>query len=162
MAAILHGNEVCGAIALDRLLRAGIRRNCGRLTFVFANIDAYHRKEGGALSPCRFIDEDMNRARSPSLLDGNRNSHELRRARALRPIIDSADYLLDIHSMQQGTPLLLSGPLQKGRRLALDLGFPALVVCRCAATLPVRGSAITAAWRSGGLPERGFGRMRSP
>lgn len=128
LAAILHGNEVCGAIALDRLLRAGIRPNRGRLTFVFANIDAYHRKEGGALSPCRFIDEDMNRVWSPSLLDGNRNSHELRRARALRPIIDSADYLLDIHSMQQGTPLLLSGPLQKGRRLALDLGFPALVV----------------------------------
>jgi predicted deacylase len=70
----------------------------------------------------------MNRVWSPSLLDGKRSSSELQRARTLRPTIDSADYLLDIHSMQHGTPLLLSGPLQKGRRLALDLSFPALVV----------------------------------
>jgi predicted deacylase len=127
LTAILHGNEVCGAIALDRLLRAGIRPNRGRLTFIFANIDAYHRGDRGA-APCRFIDEDMNRVWSPSLLDGKRSSSELQRARALRPIIDSADYLLDIHSMQHGTPLLLSGPWEKGRRLALDLSFPALVV----------------------------------
>src|SRR5262249_32206959 len=46
----------------------------------------------------------------------------------LRRIVDGADYLLDIHSMQHGTPLLLSGPLAKGRQLALELGFPALVV----------------------------------
>jgi predicted deacylase len=128
LTAILHGNEVCGAIALDRLLRAGIRPNRGRLTFIFANSDAYQRVERGAAAPCRFIDEDMNRLWSPSLLNGERSSSELQRARALRPLIDSADYLLDIHSMQHGTPLLLSGPLEKGRRLALDLGFPALVV----------------------------------
>jgi predicted deacylase len=127
LTAILHGNEVCGAIALDRLLRAGIRPNRGRLTFIFANVDAYHRVDRGA-APCRFIDEDMNRVWSPSLLDGKRSSSELQRARMLRPIIDSADFLLDIHSMQHGTPLLLSGPLEKGRRLALDLSFPALVV----------------------------------
>jgi hypothetical protein len=43
--------------------------------------------------------------------------------------VESADYLLDIHSMQQGDePILLSGPLEKGRRLALELGFPAVVV----------------------------------
>src|SRR5215470_19905447 len=54
LAAILHGNEICGAIALDRLLRAGIRPSHGRLTFVFANIDAYRRLGKGA--PCRFID----------------------------------------------------------------------------------------------------------
>src|SRR5436309_5472734 len=61
LAAILHGNEVCGALALDRLLRVGIRPSRGRLTFVFANTDAYRRFEGGAPAPCRFIDEDMNR-----------------------------------------------------------------------------------------------------
>lgn len=128
MTAILHGNEVCGAIALDRLLRTGIRPRQGRLTFAFANVDAYRRREGGAPAPCRFIDEDMNRVWSPSVLDGGRSSAELRRARALKPMVDSADYLLDIHSMQQGDPLLLSGPLEKGRRLALDLGLPTVVV----------------------------------
>ena len=128
LTAMLHGNEVCGAIALDRLLRVGIRPSQGRLTFAFANVDAYRRRDGGAPAPSRFIDEDMNRLWSPSILDGKGSSSELRRARALRPVVDSADYLLDIHSMQQGNPLLLSGPLEKGRRLALDLKFPALVV----------------------------------
>jgi hypothetical protein len=43
--------------------------------------------------------------------------------------MDRADYLLDVHSMQQGEePILLSGPLEKGRRLALELGYPAVVV----------------------------------
>lgn len=128
LTAILHGNEVCGAVALDRLLRSRLRPRQGRLTFVFANVDAYRRQEHGKPAPSRFLDEDMNRLWSPSILDSRRSSAELRRARALRPIADCADYLLDIHSMQQGDPLLLSGSLEKGRRLALELGYPTVVV----------------------------------
>ncbi len=129
LTAILHGNEICGAIALDRLLQAGLRPCRGRLTFAFANIDAYRRRDAGAPAPCRFLDEDMNRIWSPVCLDGKGRSAELRRARALRAVVDSADFLLDIHSMQQGDePILLSGPLEKGRRLALELGFPSAVV----------------------------------
>ncbi len=127
--ALVHGNEICGAIALDRLLRSGLRPTRGHLTFAFANVEAYRRREAGAPAPSRCIDEDMNRVWSPALLDGRSRSAELRRARALRPVVDSADYLLDIHSMQQGEePLILSGPLEKGRRLALELGMPRVVV----------------------------------
>ena len=36
-------------------------------------------------------------------LDGPRRSLELARARALRPLYESADLLLDIHSMQHAT-----------------------------------------------------------
>jgi predicted deacylase len=129
LTAILHGNEPCGAIALDRMLRSRLRPKRGRLTFAFANVDAYRRREAGAPAPCRFLDDDMNRVWSPAVLDGRASSAELRRARMLRPVVDSADYLLDIHSMQQGAePLLLSGPLEKGRRLALNLGFPSTVI----------------------------------
>src|SRR5215469_16815372 len=39
--ALTHGNEICGAIALDRLLRAGLRPARGKLTFCFANVAAY-------------------------------------------------------------------------------------------------------------------------
>jgi len=41
--AVMHGNELCGAIALDRLLRTGFRPTRGRLTLCFANPEAYWR-----------------------------------------------------------------------------------------------------------------------
>ena len=39
--ALTHGNELCGAIALDYLFREGVRPVAGRLTFIFANIEAF-------------------------------------------------------------------------------------------------------------------------
>ena len=41
--ALMHGNEIGGAIALDQLLRAGLRPTRGRLTFGFANLEAFAR-----------------------------------------------------------------------------------------------------------------------
>ena len=41
------------------------------------------------------------------------------RARALRPIVDKAEFLLDLHSMQYATaPLMLAGLLPRSRELA--------------------------------------------
>jgi predicted deacylase len=75
------------------------------------------------------VDEDFNRVWSPEALDGPRDSVELRRARALRPFVDRVDLLLDIHSMQHRTPpLMMAGPLAKGRELARRVGIPELVV----------------------------------
>ena len=39
--ALTHGNEVCGAIAVDALLGEGLRPARGTLTFAFANVAAY-------------------------------------------------------------------------------------------------------------------------
>ena len=39
--ALVHGNELCGARVLDRLLRAELRPARGRLTFGFCNVAAY-------------------------------------------------------------------------------------------------------------------------
>ncbi|MGH7125618.1 MAG: succinylglutamate desuccinylase, partial [Stellaceae bacterium] len=39
--ALTHGNEICGAIVLDTLLKAGIRPRQGRLTLAFNNVEAY-------------------------------------------------------------------------------------------------------------------------
>src|SRR5579864_102252 len=64
------------------------------------------------------------------MLDGPRRSSELERARALRPIVDAADYLLDLHSMQYATaPLMLAGMLPKSRDLARKVGIPELIMC---------------------------------
>ena len=127
--AIVHGNEPCGAVALDWLLRAAIRPAAGTLILAFANVEAYARFDPADPNATRWVDEDLNRVWSPEVLDGPRDSVELRRARQLRPVIDAIDLLLDIHSMQHPTqPLMLAGPLPKGRALARDVGVPAVVV----------------------------------
>ena len=130
LAALTHGNELCGAIALDWLLRQEVRPLAGRLTFAFMNVAAHARFERANPSASRCVDEDFNRVWSPEVLAGPRDSVELRRARQLRSLVDSVDALLDIHSMQHATPaLMICGMTQKARELALGLGTPAHLVC---------------------------------
>jgi predicted deacylase len=127
--ALTHGNEVCGAIALDFLLRRDTRPVCGRLSFIFANVAAFQAWDPVEPFKSRFVDEDFNRVWSSAVLDGTRDSVELRRARTLRGYYDSVDYLLDIHSMSDDCPpLMLAGAHQKGVNLAMALGMPELVV----------------------------------
>jgi hypothetical protein len=48
----------------------------------------------------------------------------------LRPIVDDADFLLDIHSMQYATaPLMLAGTLERSVALARQIGIPELIMC---------------------------------
>lgn len=127
--ALTHGNEPCGAHALIALFEHGIRPARGRLSLVFANVAAYARFDPSSPRASRYVDEDLNRVWAPHLLDGPGRSAELDRACELRPLIEAADWLLDLHSMQlRAPPLLLSGLTDKGRRLALEIGYPALVV----------------------------------
>jgi len=127
--ALTHGNEICGAIAVDRLLREGLRPTRGTLTLAFANVEAYSRFDRERPFATRFVDEDFNRVWTPATLDGPRHSVELDRARQLRPFIDAADYLLDIHSMLEPSPaVMICGPLDKGIRFAFDIGLPEHVV----------------------------------
>jgi predicted deacylase len=127
--ALTHGNELCGAIAVDRLFQAGIRPERGRLTLSFANVAAYLSFDPGCPGASRAIDEDFNRLWDGRTLDGPRMSNELRRARVLRPLFESADLLLDIHSMQHTTaPLMLAGPIDKTVAFAQRLGVPAFIV----------------------------------
>lgn len=127
--ALMHGNELAGAIVLDELLRAGVQPLRGTLTLGFLNLAAFDRFDPAEPTASRFLDEDMNRVWAPTILAGSRETIELRRARALRPAIDDADILLDLHSMLwPSEPLILSGPTAKGRRLAAALGTPNTVV----------------------------------
>ena len=127
--ALTHGNEICGAIAVDRLLREDVKPVRGKLTLAFANIDAFERFDTRNPYSTRFVDEDLNRVWSADILEGPRDSIELRRARVLRPIVDTVDILLDVHSMQRlSAPLNLAGPTAKGRALAAKMEVPATVV----------------------------------
>jgi predicted deacylase len=127
--ALTHGNEVCGAIALDYFLREGVRPVRGKLSFCFANVAAYRRWNPAEPYKSRYVDEDFNRLWSPEVLDGERESAELERARELRPFYDTLDYLLDIHSMSDRCPpLMLAGTQRKGIDLALALAIPDVIV----------------------------------
>ncbi|MGH2836214.1 MAG: succinylglutamate desuccinylase [Solirubrobacteraceae bacterium] len=128
--ALTHGNEICGAIALDRLFRAGLRPRRGRLSLAFDNVAAYRSFDRRLPVVSRFVDEDFNRLWDEATLDGPRQSVELTRARALRPFVDAADFLLDIHSMQYATaPLMLAGTLDRSVALARQVGIPELIMC---------------------------------
>ena len=127
--ALVHGNEISGAIAIDALFRMGLRPSHGRLTLVFANTAAYTAFDPAQPYASRYLDEDFNRLWSSPLLDGSRQSVELRRARELRSIYDDADAILDLHSMSSDTaPLILSGRTARAWHLARRLGYPAWVV----------------------------------
>ncbi len=127
--ALMHGNEIAGAIVLARMLAASTRPARGRLSFIFANLDAFDRFDPDNPTHSRFCDEDLNRVWDVVTLDGPRQSSELSRARQLRPWLDGVDVLLDLHSMLwPSDPLILCGLTEKARALALAIGTPGLVV----------------------------------
>jgi predicted deacylase len=127
--ALTHGNEVCGAIALDWLLGEGMRPARGTLSIAFANIAAYHNFDGADPFASRCVEEDFNRLWTAEVLDGNRQTADLARARELRPLYDRVDYLFDLHSMTDPCPpLAMAGRQRKGVELAQALGLPRYIV----------------------------------
>lgn len=127
--AVTHGNELCGAIVLDNLLAGGLRPRAGRLTVGFSNVAAFLAFDPAYPQLSRFVDEDLNRVWDRATLDGPRSSVELARARDIRPLLDTADLLLDIHSMSNPVePLMLAGACDKGVDLARRVGTPASIV----------------------------------
>jgi succinylglutamate desuccinylase len=129
LTSLTHGNEIAGAIVLNEMLRAGAIPEIGKLTFGFANLAAFARFDAGNPIASRFVEEDLNRCWDDIQLFGVRRSLELDRAREIRPLIDTADIVLDLHSMLwPSDPLLLCGPAKQGRDLALAIGTPAMVV----------------------------------
>jgi predicted deacylase len=124
--ALTHGNEICGALALDFLLRRTIRPQQGRLIVAFGNVAAFERFDFDDPDASRYVDEDYNRVWADDALYGPRDSIELRRARLVRPFVDSADFLLDLHSMHEPcAPIMVCGRVDKGARFARRIGLPA-------------------------------------
>ncbi|WP_029062933.1 succinylglutamate desuccinylase/aspartoacylase family protein [Labrenzia sp. DG1229] len=129
ISAIVHGNEPCGAIALDELLQRDTRPVAGSMTLAFMNIAAYEAFDPADANATRWIDEDFNRVWDVEVLEGDRDSVELRRAREVRPALADIDFLLDIHSMQHlAPPLMMSGRHARAKDLAVAVGVPERVV----------------------------------
>ena len=112
--ALVHGNEYSGAIAIHELLAGGWKPARGRVTFAFCNVAAFAQFDIRAPDASRYVDEDFNRVWSASRLASSDNTTELLRARQLRPFLERATHLLDLHSMHEpSAPLLVTGTLQR-------------------------------------------------
>jgi predicted deacylase len=127
VASLTHGNEVSGAVVVDALLEKGLRPRKGTLVFSFNNIEAYLSFDSGTPFKSRMVDEDFNR--TWGRLDQPATTVETRRAQVVRPFVERADLLLDLHSMHDdGVPLMLAGPLAKGVALAKKVGTPVDII----------------------------------
>lgn len=126
---LMHGNEFSGAIVLDRLLRERLMPARGKLSFAFVNLAAFERFDPRVPTLSRFIDEDINWLWEQEILTSPRHSVELDRARQIRPLIDRADVILDLHSMLwPSDPLILCGSTERGRVLCHGMSWPPMVV----------------------------------
>ncbi|WCM88580.1 succinylglutamate desuccinylase/aspartoacylase domain-containing protein [Acidovorax sp. NCPPB 3576] len=128
ISALVHGNELCGAWALQGLLAAGLRPQQGALTLAFCNLEAFDRFDPADHDASRFTDQDMNRQWTDERMEAG-DTRERRRAAALRPFVARADWLLDLHSMHEpGAPLLLTGLHPRNLELARRMGAPEHIV----------------------------------
>jgi predicted deacylase len=133
--ALTHGNEICGALALDWLLGEQAQWTVpqGRLTVAFGNVAAFASWNPQDPDRSRYVDEDLNRVWADDVLFGTRDSIELRRARELQPFVDAADLLLDLHSMHEPCQaLMVCGATarggEKGAALARQLAVPEVLL----------------------------------
>ncbi|MFZ9968097.1 MAG: succinylglutamate desuccinylase, partial [Steroidobacteraceae bacterium] len=95
--ALVHGNELCGAVALDWLLRMNLRPSSGQLSLAFVNVGAFERFDPKVPDGSRWVDEDFNRIWGPGVLTdpSRRVTAEIVRAREILPWLQTVDLLLD-------------------------------------------------------------------
>ena len=123
--ALTHGNEFCGMVAATHLLDTGVRPKLGTLTVSFANVAAYETFDPGEPFKSRQLVHNLNRIWSAAELEGELDSPELRRARALRPAIAAADHILDIHSTSQDVmPFWVYPAYERNSVVARAIGRP--------------------------------------
>jgi predicted deacylase len=139
ISALIHGNEICGALAaidlIESLQKNSIKLIKGKLIVAFCNISAFNHFDADDLHASRFVDEDMNRIWSTDKLtiagdtEPAQKTSERSRAIELLPYILQADFHLDLHSMHDpGDPLVLTGLLAKNIDFAKTLNLPAHII----------------------------------
>jgi predicted deacylase len=115
---LVHGDEPCGRVAIERLLAAAPPLARGRLSLALVNLEAER-----AASRC--LDRDMNRLWRDDWLAGDRVSREAARARELAPWLATVDLHLDLHSTAfVRRPFFVLADLPKARRLADAMAWP--------------------------------------
>jgi predicted deacylase len=123
--ALTHGNEFCGMVAATHLLDTGVRPAIGTLTVSFSNVAAYESFDPAKPFDSRQLVHNFNRVWSSEWLEGSLDSPELRRARAMRPLVAAADHILDLHSTSQPVhPFWVYPAFERNAAAALAIGRP--------------------------------------
>ncbi|MEO8654295.1 MAG: succinylglutamate desuccinylase/aspartoacylase family protein [Ramlibacter sp.] len=123
--ALTHGNEFCGMVAATHLLDTGVRPAIGTLTVSFSNVAAYQSFDPARPFDSRQLVHNFNRVWSTEWLEGSEDSPELRRARAMRPVVAQADHILDLHSTSQPVqPFWVYPDFERNAAAALAVGRP--------------------------------------
>ena len=137
--ALTHGNEICGMVAATHLLDNAVRPKIGTLTVSFANIEAYEAFDLERPYENRQLVHNLNRIWTPELLDGGEQSPNCA-ARELRPVLDAADYILDIHSTRAPVqPFWVYYDLPRNAALATAVGAPEVQLVMPAERFPGTG-----------------------
>lgn len=114
-------------VAACHLLDTGVRPLRGTLTVSFANVAAYESFNPEQPFESRQITHNFNRIWSEEWLDGDQDSVELRRARAMRAVVAEADHILDLHSTSQDVePFWVYPDFARNARVASALATPAV------------------------------------
>jgi predicted deacylase len=122
---LAHGNEPGGMEAVIALVERGLTPLHGRLSLAICNVAAYSASNGADPYGTRFVEEDFNRVWSDEMLDGDRKTIELERARQLRPLVADADFLLDLHATPyEASPYFVLRPGTRGVDFAARIGAP--------------------------------------
>ncbi len=121
---MIHGDEVGSLPAFVRVmseLASGELIFGGRATFFLGNPEA-------GLAGARFLESDLNRV----FVEEPPDTHEGRRARQLKPILDTADVFLDLHQtiLQTAQPFYISPFQEEGWRWARYLAGARVWVTR--------------------------------
>lgn len=100
----VHGNEVCGVQFLENFLESNPKIQSGKLIVLFGNPKAIEQN-------LRFVDVNLNRLfrTEEELSEKEKNSYEYGRMKSIKPVLESADILLDIHSSAsiEATPFII-------------------------------------------------------
>ena len=122
---LAHGNEPGGLEAALTLVERRLKPLRGTLSLVICNIAAYEGTNGADPYGTRFLEEDFNRVWSDDMLDQPGGSIERARAREVRPLVASADILLDLHATPyEASPYFVLRPGSRAVDLAGRLGSP--------------------------------------
>lgn len=86
----VHGNEICGIIAFDKIIPS-LEIKSGKVLFIYSNLEAIRQNK-------RFIEENLNRCFLPIQSKEVSQTLEGKTAKEIEPYLDGADFLLDIHA----------------------------------------------------------------
>jgi len=124
--AIVHGEEVGSLPAIISTITSLASKKVkfgGRVTFLLGNVPA-------ALENKRFLEQDLNRAFGEN--SDVQNTYEKTRALELQPVLESCDFLFDIHQTKQPTqfPFYTFGFHEKSHLWARAIGGTEMFITR--------------------------------